>query len=47
MTVSPLIQQALGIVARRAKDLALHEHLGARVGWKAPRPGGCCYHGEA
>ncbi len=32
------VQQALGVVARRAKDLSLHEHLGARVGYPLEGP---------
>jgi DNA-binding MarR family transcriptional regulator len=32
------VQHALGVVARRAKDLALHEHLGARVGYPIEGP---------
>ena len=36
--VDPSVQQALGIVARRAKDLGLHERLGARVGYPLEGP---------
>lgn len=36
--VDPSVQQALGIVARRAKDLGLHEQLGARVGYPLEGP---------
>ncbi len=40
--VTPLIdssvQQALGVVARRAKDLSLHEQLGQRVGYPLEGP---------
>lgn len=36
--VDPTVQQALGIVARRAKDLGLHERLGARVGYPLEGP---------
>lgn len=32
------VQHALGVVARRAKDLSLHEHLGARVGYPLEGP---------
>jgi DNA-binding MarR family transcriptional regulator len=32
------VQQALGVVARRAKDLALHEQLGERVGYPLEGP---------
>jgi len=32
------VQQALGVIARRAKDLALHEQLGARVGYPLEGP---------
>ena len=37
-TIDPELQQALGVIARRAKDLALHEHLGARVGYPLEGP---------
>ncbi len=33
-----MIQTALGIVARRAKDIELHEQLGARVGYRLEGP---------
>jgi DNA-binding MarR family transcriptional regulator len=36
--VDPSVQQALGVVARRAKDLGLHERLGARVGYPLEGP---------
>jgi DNA-binding MarR family transcriptional regulator len=36
--VDPDVQQALGVVARRAKDLGLHERLGARVGYPLEGP---------
>ena len=36
--VDPSVQQALGIVARRAKDLGLHERLGLRVGYPLEGP---------
>jgi DNA-binding MarR family transcriptional regulator len=36
--VDPTVQQALGVVARRAKDLGLHERLGARVGYPLEGP---------
>lgn len=36
--VDPAVQQALGVVARRAKDLGLHERLGARVGYPLEGP---------
>jgi DNA-binding MarR family transcriptional regulator len=32
------MQHALGVVARRAKDLSLHEQLGARVGYPLEGP---------
>jgi DNA-binding MarR family transcriptional regulator len=32
------VQHSLGVVARRAKDLSLHEHLGARVGYPLEGP---------
>ena len=32
------VQQALGVVARRAKDLSLHEQLGQRVGYPLEGP---------
>jgi DNA-binding MarR family transcriptional regulator len=32
------LQHSLGVVARRAKDLSLHEHLGARVGYPLEGP---------
>jgi DNA-binding MarR family transcriptional regulator len=32
------VQHALGVVARRAKDLSLHEILGARVGYPLEGP---------
>ena len=32
------VQQALGVVARRAKDLSLHEQLGERVGYPLEGP---------
>ena len=32
------VQQALGVVARRAKDLSLHEQLGRRVGYPLEGP---------
>jgi DNA-binding MarR family transcriptional regulator len=37
-SIDPEVQQALGIVARRAKDLSLHERLGARVGYPLECP---------
>jgi DNA-binding MarR family transcriptional regulator len=36
--IDPSVQHALGVVARRAKDLSLHEHLGARVGYPLEGP---------
>ncbi len=36
--VDVAVQHALGVVARRAKDLSLHEHLGARVGYPLEGP---------
>jgi DNA-binding MarR family transcriptional regulator len=36
--VDPGVQHALGVVARRAKDLSLHEQLGARVGYPLEGP---------
>jgi DNA-binding MarR family transcriptional regulator len=36
--IDPSVQTALGVVARRAKDLSLHEHLGARVGYPLEGP---------
>jgi DNA-binding MarR family transcriptional regulator len=36
--IDPAVQTALGMVARRAKDLSLHEHLGARVGYPLEGP---------
>ncbi len=38
ITVDPAVQQALGVVARRAKDLSLHERLGQRVGYPLEGP---------
>lgn len=36
--VDASVQHALGVVARRAKDLALHEQLGERVGYPLEGP---------
>jgi DNA-binding MarR family transcriptional regulator len=36
--VDASVQQALGVVARRAKDLSLHEQLGDRVGYPLEGP---------
>jgi DNA-binding MarR family transcriptional regulator len=38
VSIGPDVQHALGIVARRAKDLSLHEHLGIRVGYPLEGP---------